>query len=206
MSESKVQKFWDLLEEKETAPQKSTDNRYQPSSRATTFWNILDENARNRKQHSMGSISSDNTSYQQRVWLKKYQGNSVDELTKIAMGMNDGDEKDFVSALAAQMDYDNKAGFDVKTGRQEIEALEKQLADLRLQHAAASIGPRANRDNGAAQYAEQIAQLEQEITRRKQYANQSQYIQKGKKLKGVAGNADFGANSGYVSTVDENAG
>lgn len=113
-------------------------------------------------------------------------------------------EDDYNAYVARQKDYDEKAGYDVAAGRQEIEALEKQLADLRLQQTAASFGPRANRDNGAAQYAEQIRQLEQEIARKKQYANQSQYIQKGETMKGVTGNQDFGANSGYVSTIDEN--
>lgn len=113
-------------------------------------------------------------------------------------------EDDYNAYVAWQKDYDEKAGYDVAAGRQEIEALEKQLADLRLQQTAASFGPRANRDNGAAQYAEQTRQLEQEIARKKQYANQSQYIQKGETLKGVTGNQDFVANSGYVSTIDEN--
>lgn len=113
-------------------------------------------------------------------------------------------EDDYNAYVDWKKDYDAKAGYDVAAGRQEIEDLEKQLADLRLQQTAASFGPRANRDNGAAQYAEQIRQLEQEIARKKQYANQSQYIQKGETLKGVTGNADFGSNSGYVSTIDEN--
>ena len=114
-------------------------------------------------------------------------------------------EEDYNSYLDYQKDQDEKSKYDVQGGRREIEELEKELADLKLRQTGASFGPTANRDNAAAQYTQRIRELEQQITQKKQYANLAQRVQDRQKLEGAAQNADFGAKSGYVSTIDPNA-
>ena len=163
-----------------------------------------------------------NTDKQNYEWSQKYQGKSAADLQNIALGLDDGAEKDFVLGYAAYMDNEEKGKFDLEAGQAEIDDMEAKLAELRRQKNAGVYGgaPYAAGQGSAAAYGmpygaaqqkgddidRQIRELEKQISEKKRYLNTAKRIQSWNALASAPGNADFGQYSGYVSTVDTQGG
>lgn len=159
-----------------------------------------------------------NTAKNEYEWSQKYQGKSSTDLQNIALGLDDGEEKDFVLGYAAYMDNEEKGSFDLEDGQAEIDAMNEKLAELRRQKNAGVYGgaPYAAGQGSAAAYGmpyaagqqggddidRQIRELEKQITQKRQYLNTAIRIQNWNALASAPENADFGQYSGYVSTVD----
>lgn len=169
------------------------------------------------------TAESGGSQQQEYAWQRKYAGKSSTDLQNIALGLDDGEEKDFVLGYAAYMDREEKGSFDLEAGQAEIDAMEEQLALLRRQkNAAIAYGgaPYAAGQGSAAAYGmpygaaqqggddidRQIRELEKQISEKKRYLNTAKRIQSWNALASAPGNADFGQYSGYVSTVDTQGG
>ena len=135
-----------------------------------------------------------------RFW---YQGKTYAELSSMLTEMEDGEEKDWLSAYASSVDYDEKSRFDLDAGQKEVEGLEAILGESKYLSRWSHDDQDTNRQNRLAyirqQYGDERA-IEALISEKRQYLNQARHIQEGITLSGVAGNADFEDSSSYVST------
>lgn len=123
-------------------------------------------------------------------------------------------QQDYDDYVASQKDYDAKKSLDLTAAQKEIEELERKKAELERSRRQPT---NTYLTGGSAQqpshYAaglqtvdatdKEIADLTAQISQKKQYLNQARHIQEGITLSGVAGNADFGQYSGYVSTKSD---
>ena len=132
------------------------------------------------------------------------------------------------AALQAQKDYDEKAAYDLETGKREIEELEKQKATLAQKYRGIITGDQAaityltgpnTKVPGNSNYLgkiegeesdviRQMKELEDEINQKKQYLNLAERVQYGIKLSSVADpnsenyDPEFNNYTGYVSDVN----
>lgn len=68
-----------------------------------------------------------NKAMQQSSWAKKYQGKGYQELVPLLEGLEDGEEKQWLTDYAGAVDYDERVNMDLDAANQEIQALQDQL-------------------------------------------------------------------------------
>ena len=68
-----------------------------------------------------------NKAMQQSNWAKKYQGKGYQELVPLLEGLEDGEEKQWLTDYAGAVDYDERVNMDLDAANQEIQALQDQL-------------------------------------------------------------------------------
>ena len=67
-------------------------------------------------------------------WTKKYEGQSAAEMRSAAEGLEDGDEKTWLTNYADYTDYTGKMNYDVPGAQQELEQLQNQRRDMQAKH------------------------------------------------------------------------
>lgn len=150
-------------------------------------------------------------------YSKKYSGLTYADLRNALAGLEDGEEKDWLTSYASSVDYDEKSKFDVAAGETEIKALEAEIQELADYYTKAQdilldyTGDPKEYDRQAAKLYEKyggnaremeafIKEKQQHLEEKRQYLDSAEYIQKGISLASVADNADFDQYSRYAGT------
>jgi len=141
--------------------------------------------------------------YQKQLgWYEKYQGKKYSDLSSMLSGMEDSEEKEWLSSYAYHTDQEEKKKLDLDAYSREIAALEQQLDEYDAGIDWTDTNQRKKADK-------EIVRLQEEIDRRKQYLTQAQRIQKKDDFSAVANpesekyDAAFDSKSGYVSTEQD---
>lgn len=113
-------------------------------------------------------------------------------------------EEDYNKYLQEQKEYENLVNFDIDAGEKEVkglEALRDEYDRLIVRQSTADPESEANvrLREIRSQYGSK-EDIEDLISEKNAYLNRAKHIQEGITLSGVVNNADFDANSGYVST------
>lgn len=151
-------------------------------------------------------------------YSKTYTGKTADELSEILAGLDDGEEKDWLTSYRASVDYDEKSKYDLNSGAKEIEELTRAANDMakystlyfNVTHYPGDFS-QAEKDEITAKYNSLLSQygtpeeIEATLREKKQYHTLAGRVQEGIKLSGVADSSsefydpEFTQYSGYVS-------
>lgn len=157
------------------------------------------------------------TAYRMYEYQQKYDGQSIADLQTTLESLEDGEEKDWLSAYTQQQVEEDKKNLNLDDAQKEIDALKEELNTLKV----ANTVPQNNYLTGnptatstpyaAGQQAQskaspeesRISELESMISQKEAYLNQAKRIQDGVALAGVVNNADFNRYDNYVSTQSD---
>lgn len=139
-----------------------------------------------------------------------YKGKSYSELSAVLEGMEDGEEKDWLSKYAASVNYDEKSKLDIDKATKELEEFGdfyNSSINIGLWYDAyqrGSVPFDAKKmeyyDRYVNEYGSDLYAVENAYNQKKIYLRDAERIQEGIRLSSVTENDDFEANSGYVST------
>ena len=132
-------------------------------------------------------------------YINSYTGKTSSELTDIMAGLEDGEEKDWVTSYRSSVDHEEKKKFDLVAGQEELDRLlraDKEMSEVSQLYFSVQNGvgefTQEERDDIVARY--QIltrnfgspTELSETIAEKRAYLGQAKRIQEGIKLAGVA--------------------
>ena len=144
-------------------------------------------------------------------YQKTYEGMTSEEISDVIAKLDDGEERDWLTAYKPLVEYDEKSKLDTKALQSEIDAMEEAYKQAQSISLNMGMGGQDSDDSMKNQIRDVIGKvsngkyytmrdLKNAISQKKQQMTEAQEIQQLNSMNSVIGNADFNQKSQYVST------